>query len=189
MTLRKRLTCKELSSLIGIRQWSAGKWATGTTAPMPVSPRLVFSGTDGSGKKRHVEIMLDGFLHLPHHAGWAHYMAETGQYVASFSPYITNVEEVYFLRKRIVDLRKAGYEKEELVLIISGYDIRQAKMESHAYLLFAQNEESIGFKLIDTGFSDLFVRLVFMRVFRLPHMKVHVTQGLQSLQSASNASD
>ena len=35
MTLRKRLTCKELSSLVGIRQRSAGKWATGTTGQKP----------------------------------------------------------------------------------------------------------------------------------------------------------
>jgi uncharacterized protein (TIGR04255 family) len=40
-----------------------------------------------------------------------------------------------------------------------------------------------------TDFSDLFVRYVFMRLSRPPPMKVLATQGLQSLQNASNASD
>jgi hypothetical protein len=41
----------------------------------------------------------------------------------------------------------------------------------------------------ESDFSDLFVRYVFMRLSRPPPMKVLATQGLQSLQNASNASD
>jgi hypothetical protein len=41
----------------------------------------------------------------------------------------------------------------------------------------------------DPDFSDRFVRYVFMRLSRPSPMKVLATQGLQSLQSASNASD
>ena len=123
-------------------------------AAMPVSPRLVFSGMDRAGEKRNAEIILDDFLTLPTHAKRVTYMAETGGYAASVSPYIANVEEIYFVHKTIADLQKAGYEKEELLLVISGYDIRLAKKASHAYLLFAQNDESIGFTLIDTALAD-----------------------------------
>jgi hypothetical protein len=124
-------------------------------ASLPIPPRLVLGGADSSGGEKNAEITLEDFLTLPTHEQRVKYMAATGSYAASISPYIPHLEEVHFLQRMTINLEKAGYKKDESVIVISGVNIPHAKKGTRACIILGQNRQSIGFKLVDASQLDI----------------------------------
>jgi hypothetical protein len=118
-------------------------------ASLPVSPRIVFSGRDSNGNEKNGEIMLDDFLALKSRQARYEYMAHTGMEAAGFRPYMQDLEEIHYLQRRMLDLRNAGFGKDEDVIVISGRYIPLDKKGTRILLPLANDQDKIGFRTID----------------------------------------
>ena len=113
-------------------------------------PRLVVMGTDSTGVEKSAEIIMDYFQNVPTHELREKYMQELGQVVASQKPYIAQVKEVHFWKKKILDLTKEGYGKAAEVVVVYGFNVPEATKGTHGFLLVKKNQGKMQVQNIDS---------------------------------------